>query len=275
MNVGIGIIIALAVIQGITEFFPISSSGHLVIAETLLGMRGGAARPGVVLEVAVHAGTLGAVIIFYRRKVLELANALVALVVSGRRGALTHPAEIRYIGLVIVATIPAALIGGLFTAKVESVFDSAAATSLLLIATGIYLLLGRRPAARWGLTWRSALLIGLAQAVAILPGCSRSGWTIATALLLGVGFEQAAEFSFILSIPAVVGALVLELAKEHAAISSGDATHLVIGAVIALGTGLVALRLLIGILTRGAFHRFAYYLLPVGAVLFVYFRFLS
>lgn len=275
MNVGIGIIILLAVIQGITEFFPISSSGHLVIAETLLGMRGGAARPGVILEVAVHVGTLGAVLIFYRKKVLELCKALVSLIVSGKRGALTHPGETRYIGLVIIATIPAALIGGLFSAKVESVFNSAAATSLLFVATGIYLLLSRRPAARWSLTWRSALVIGLAQAVAILPGCSRSGWTITTALLLGIGFEQAAEFSFIISIPAILGALVLELAKEHAAISSSAAVHLLVGVVVALLSGLVALKLLIGILTRGAYHRFAYYLLPVGVVLFIYFRFLS
>jgi undecaprenyl-diphosphatase len=275
MNVGIAIIILLAVIQGITEFFPISSSGHLVVAETFLGMRGGGATHGVVLEVAVHVGTLAAVIVFYRRKVLELLRALGALVVSGRRGALTYPAEMRYIGLVVIGTIPAALVGGLFSDRVESVFDSAAAASFFFIATGVYLLFCRRPAARWGLGWRAALAVGLAQAVAILPGCSRSGWTIATALLAGVGFEQAAEFSFILSIPAVLGALVLELVKERAAIPPGAGFHLIVGAVVSLVAGLVALKLLVGILTKGHFHRFAYYLLPVGAGLFIYFRFLS
>jgi undecaprenyl-diphosphatase len=275
MNVGFAVIILLAVIQGITEFFPISSSGHLVVVETLLGLRGGTAKPGVILEVAVHVGTLVAVVIFYRKKVLELLRAFVSLAVSGKRGALTHPAETRYIGLVILATIPAALVGALFSARVESAFDSAAATSLLFMATGVYLLLGRRPALRWSLTWQSAVIIGLAQAVAILPGCSRSGWTITTALLLGIGFEQAAEFSFIISIPAILGALVLELAKEHAAVSSGVGVHLLVGAVVALLAGLVALKLLIRILAKGTYHRFAYYLLPVGAGLFIYFRFLS
>ena len=275
MNVSIWIIILLAVIQGFTEFFPISSSGHLVIVETLLGMRGGAAQQGVVLEVAVHVGTLVAVIIFYRKKVLRLCRALMALILSGRSGYLRYRSEMTYIGLIIIATIPAAFVGALFSDKIESVFNSAAITSLLLVATGVYLLFSRRRAVRWNLTWYSALVIGLAQAIAILPGCSRSGWTITTGLLLGLGFEQAAEFSFIISIPAVLGALALQLAKEPVAFTSSAGMHLGIGVAVALVSGWLALKLLVGILTRGAFHRFAYYLLPVGLVAFIYFAFLS
>jgi undecaprenyl-diphosphatase len=273
MNVGYGILILLAVIQGLTEFLPVSSSGHLAIVETLLGLRGPGAKPGIVLEVAVHVGTLGAVVVYYRKRLLRLCTALVSLVRFGRGGYVAHRDEMGYIGLVIVATIPAAVVGVLFGGSVVRAFDSAAVVSVLLVATGLYLLVSRLRTAPRKLTWRSALVVGLAQAIAILPGCSRSGWTITTGLLLGLGFAQAAEFSFIMSIPAIIGALVLELAKERFALTAGAGLHLITGAAVAFLAGWIALRLLIGILSRGELHRFSYYLLPAGIAAFVYFRF--
>jgi undecaprenyl-diphosphatase len=180
--------------------------------------------------------------------------------------------EMRYIGLVILGTMPAGIIGVLFHDQVEYTFNSPALSALLLVATGLYLLMTRMRVVQGSLGWQSALIIGVAQAIAILPGCSRSGWTITTGLLLGVGFAEAAEYSFVLSIPAILGALVLQLVKEPGALSAGSPAPLVIGVVAALFAGLIALKLLIGILTVGAFHRFAYYLLPVGIAAFVYFR---
>jgi undecaprenyl-diphosphatase len=274
MNVGIGIILFLAVVQGFTEFFPVSSSGHLVIFESLFGMRGDGSTRGIVFEVAVHVGTLGAVVVFYRQRIMLLCRAFFSLLFSGRTGCTTYRKELSYIGLIIVGTIPAAVIGGAFHDQVKTAFNAPSLTALCLVATGIYLLTGRLRAASWNLTWYSALIIGLAQAIAILPGCSRSGWTITTGLLLGLGFVQAAEFSFLLSIPAILGATVLELMKEPAALTSHSPMPLLIGAGAAFISGLLALKLLIGILRREAFHRFAYYLLPVGLAAYIYFALL-
>lgn len=275
MNMSLWIVILLAVVQGLTEFFPVSSSGHLVILEALFGTREGSAQRGLMFEIAVHLGTLGAVIIFYRKKVILLCKALLASIFAGRGGYDNHRNEMRYIGLVILGTIPAGVVGFLFRDEVEATFDSPGLSAFFLVATGVYLLLTRMRAVRGSLGWQTALIIGVAQAIAILPGCSRSGWTIATGLLLGVGFAEAAEYSFMLSIPAILGALVLTLVKEPGVLSAGSLAPLLIGAAAAFLAGLVALRLLIGILNRGAFHRFAYYLLPAGAAAFVYFRFLA
>ena len=271
MSVGIGIILVLAVIQGFTEFFPVSSSGHLVIFESLFGMRGEGSTLGIMFEVAVHVGTLGAVVVFYRHRIVLLCRAFLSLIVSGRAGYAAYRKELSYIGLIIVGTIPAAVIGAGFHDQIEAAFNAPDLTALFLVATGIYLVTSRWRAASWNLTWYSALIIGLAQAVAILPGCSRSGWTITTGLLLGVGFAQAAEFSFLLSVPAILGATVLELIKEPAAMTSHSTALLLIGAGAAFISGWLALKLLIGTLRREAFHRFAYYLIPAGLAAFIYF----
>jgi undecaprenyl-diphosphatase len=275
MSMSLWIVILLAVVQGLTEFFPVSSSGHLVMLEALFGTRQGNAQAGLMFEVAVHIGTLGAVVIFYRTKVILLCKAFLASIFSGRNGYDRYRNEMRYIGLVILGTIPAGVIGALFSDQIEATFNSPSLSALLLVATGIYLLLTRMRAVRGNLGWQSALVIGVAQAIAILPGCSRSGWTITTGVLLGVGFAEAAEYSFMLSIPAILGALVLTLVKEPGVLSAGSLAPLAIGAAAAFLAGLVALRLLIGILTKGAFHRFAYYLLPAGIAAFVFFRFLA
>jgi undecaprenyl-diphosphatase len=275
MSMSLWIVILLAIVQGLTEFFPVSSSGHLVIFEALFGTRRGGAQTGIMFEVAVHIGTLGAVLVFYRARVIRLCSALAAAIFGGRGGYARSRRELRYIGLIVLGTIPAAFVGALFNDRIEATFGSPGLSALFLIATGIYLLMTRNRAVRGSIGWRAALVIGAAQALAILPGVSRSGWTIATALILGVGFAEAAEYSFMLSIPAILGALVLTLAKEPGALNAGSIAPLAIGAAAALLAGLVALRLLIGILNRGAVHRFAYYLLPAGIAAIVYFRFLG
>lgn len=275
MNMSLWVVILLAVVQGLTEFFPVSSSGHLVMIEALFGTRDGNARTGLMFEIAVHIGTLGAVIIFYRAKVILLCKALLASIFSGRGGRGGYRSEMRYVGLVILGSMPAGVVGVLFNDQVEATFDSPSLSAAFLVATGFYLLMTRMRAVRGSLGWQSALIIGAAQAIAILPGCSRSGWTITTGLLLGIGFAEAAEYSFMLSIPAILGALALTLVKEPGVLNAGSLAPLLIGAAAAFLSGLVALKLLIGILTKGAFHRFVYYLLPVGAAAFVYFRFLA
>lgn len=271
MGTALWMIVTLAIVQGLTEFFPVSSSGHLVVLEALFGMRGENAPSNVVFEVAVHLGTLGAVIAFYRGTVWRILRALAALVTRGRAGYAACPDETRYIGLIVLGSIPAGLAGALFHDRVAETFNAPALAAALMVATGFYLLASRRGRGGRDLDWRSALVVGCAQAIAILPGCSRSGWTIATGLLLGLGFERSAEFSFMLSIPAVLGALLLEIAKAPGEFAAGSGGPLAIGAAVSFLSGLLALKLLVGILRRGAFHRFAWYLFPVGAVALVYF----
>jgi len=275
MPLGIGMIILLAVIQGLTEFFPVSSSGHLVIFESLFGLRGEGSSFGILFELAVHVGTLGAVIVCYRERIILLCRAVLSLVVSGRRGYASYRSELDYIGFIAIGTIPAAVIGAAFHDEITAAFNAPSLTALCLVATGIYLVTSKGRAGTRSLTRSSALIIGLAQAIAILPGCSRSGWTITTGLLLGLGFARAAEFSFLLSVPAVVGAIALELVKEPVVLTVHSLSPLVIGAVGAFVSGWLALKLLIGILRGEAFHRFAYYLVPAGLVAFTYFAVLT
>jgi undecaprenyl-diphosphatase len=271
MAIGIAIIILLAVIQGLTEFLPVSSSGHLVLAENLLGVRGSGGGTSVLFEVAVHIGTLGAILLVYRRAIRNLLAGLVALVRAGFTAADEGREEVMFAGWILLGSLPAAVVGLFLHDRITAVFNSPRATAVLLAVTGLVLLTSRIRTGERTLCWWIVLLIGAAQAVAILPGCSRSGWTITVALIAGLRFERAAEFSFLLSIPAIVGALALELVRGGAAPGGSVLLDLGIAAAIAFVSGWAALRLLLRVLRVGALHRFAYYLIPLGAVAFIYF----
>ncbi|MBN2184138.1 MAG: undecaprenyl-diphosphate phosphatase [Candidatus Krumholzibacteriota bacterium] len=264
-------VLVLAIIQGLTEFLPVSSSGHLVLAGSFLGSSGVDAEGSLIFEIAVHAGTLGAVIVIYRDRIGSLIKALTGWAVSGFRSGDGNTGQIRYAGWVLLGSLPAALAGVFFRERIVGLFDSPAITSAFLVVTGIFLLFSRGKSGDAHLTWRIVLLIGAAQAVAIIPGCSRSGWTITAALLAGVGFEKAAEFSFMLSIPAILGALLLELISGSVVFTGREPLYLIIGVVAAFGSGLLALRLLIYLLKRGRMYRFSWYLLPAGSLSLLYF----
>ena len=191
----------LGVVQGLTEFFPVSSSGHLALFQTLFGGRDGA---GLLFEVAVHVATLVAIVFFYRHRII----ALIAGLLGRNRDA------IDYLGKLAIAALPSAAIG--LTAKgwVEEQFSNPMLVSCALIVTGAIVFSSRWTALRAtsvGPSWAAALAIGLAQAFAILPGISRSGSTVAVALALGIAPRAAAEFSFLLGIIAITGAAVLTL----------------------------------------------------------------
>lgn len=246
--------VVLGVVQGLTEFLPVSSSGHLVVAERALGV----ARQGVVVEVALHVATLGAVLLVYRRRIWGLLAGLTRN--DGRSW--------RYLALLAVATLPAGLAGVMLGDWFQRAFDSLAIVGVDFLLTGAILWSTRSPAARATgsePSWRGAGGIGLAQAFAILPGISRSGSTVAAALWAGVRPTQAAEFSFLMSIPVIAGAAVLELPKlgnETAGVGAGP---LAVSFVAALLAGVGAIKLLVRLLERGAFHRFAPYCWVLGA----------
>lgn len=261
--------IVLAIVQGITEFLPVSSSGHLVIGGALLGT--GGSDEGILFETAVHAGTLGAVVVYYRQKLAGLVRSLIAWIGSGFRAEGQVRNDISYIGLIALGSVPAAVVGLSLRGPLTAAFGSPLLASACLVVTGFFLLLSKGKGGDAAIVWKTALLIGLAQAVAILPGCSRSGWTITTAMLCGLGFSAAAEFSFLLSIPAILGALLLETMSAGPGMTGGEAAVLAASAAVAFISGYAALRLLVWILGRGSFHRFSWYLIPAGTAAFIWF----
>jgi undecaprenyl-diphosphatase len=269
----ISMALLLALLQGLTEFLPISSSGHLVIAETMLGLRAEGSERGIMFEICIHVGTLAAVLCVYRQRVGLLVRSMTVFVASRFRVTADTAEDVRYIWYVVLASVPAAAAGLLVRNSISAVFEAPRVTALLLVVTGIVVMISRVRTPEKPFTWRTALLIGVAQAVAILPGCSRSGWTITAGLLAGLGFRRAAEFSFIISIPAVLGALLLESLASPLAASRSDAASLLIGMVAAFLVGCVALRFLLNVLRAGMFHRFAYYLYAVGIGMFIFFSF--
>jgi undecaprenyl-diphosphatase len=249
--------IVLGFVQGVTEFLPVSSDGHLVIFQTLLGV----ASPGIVFEVAVHVATLLSILVAYRTRVWDLG-----------RGALARDAgALRYLGLILVASVPAGLVGVLLNDFLEGLFESPSAAGIGLLITGSALWTSRAalPRATGNLPgWGAALLIGVGQALAIAPGISRSGLTIVAALWLGVEAREAAAFSFLMAIPAIAGAAVLELPGASAAGISWQA--LALGSVVAGVTGVLAIRTLVALLARRAFHAFAPYCWVAGAAFLLY-----
>lgn len=262
------LILLLAVVQGLTEFLPISSSGHLVLLESLFGVRGGGGHGGILFEISVHVGTLAAVLVVYRLKLGRLLSGAFRFLSSGFSDG---GDDVRYIGYMAVASLPAFIVGLLFHNSVEALFDSPRVTALMFVVTALVLTASRLRRPDRELTMATALLIGIAQAVAILPGCSRSGWTITTGLLLGLGFGRAAEFSFLISIPAILGALVFEIWRNPLAASQNEVLLLLIGGLVAFLVGWFALRLLLRILRTGFLYRFSYYLATLGIAAFLFF----
>lgn len=243
----------LGVVQGLTEFFPVSSSGHLALFQALFGGRNGGA---LLFEVGVHVATLVAIVAFYRVRIAQLLTGALA----------GDPASLRYVGMLVFASIPSLVVG--LTAKhwIESQFSNPMLVGCALLVTGCIVF-----STRWtaplahaaGPGWAAALAIGVAQAFAILPGISRSGSTVAVALALGVAPRIAAEFSFLLGIIAISGAALLMLPDLSQAEGSA-LVNLGVGGLTALVSGIIAIWLFVRMLDRSLFHHWAWYCWIVG-----------
>jgi len=243
----------LGVVQGLTEFLPVSSSGHLVLAGALLGVPEGS----LSFDIMVHLGTLTAVLAVYRADIARL----IAGIAARRRP------DLVLAGLLVLGSIPAGIAGFLLADGVESLFDSPAVVSAMLLVTGTVLFSTRffRAGDRREPRAAGSLAVGLSQAVAILPGVSRSGMTISAGLLAGLGRESAARFSFLLSIPAILGAALLDLTGGDG-IGTLDPGVAATGFALSAVTGYFALRLLIRFLAAGRFHLFAWYCWALGGI---------
>ncbi len=260
----------LGAIQGLTEFLPISSSGHLAITQSWLHLDPDSVQM-LLFDVLAHLGTLVAVLIVFRRSARRYLGRLYRETYepwSGKRYAL------RITLLAVVATIPTAWIGLSFQGTFEAAFGSPATIGVCLIVTGVLLaVLGRLPRGHRGwknIRWPEALLVGLAQTAAILPGISRSGSTICVASYCGWRPRWAAEFSFLIAVPAIAGATLVKVmqaldlpAEELRAVAWGP---MMLGGVISLLVGIVALNLLLGAVRRAKLHYFAPYCWLIGSL---------
>ena len=248
----------LGVVQGATEFLPVSSSGHLVIGQSVLGIN----MPGVVFEVSVHLATAISILFAYRSRVAKLLV-----------GALRLDARaLRYLALLVVASLPAGIAGTLGGSFFEALFEAPAVVGVALLMTGGVLWTSRRvltsatdPLPGWG----GALLIGIAQAFAIVPGVSRSGATVVAALWSGVEAREAAAFSFLMAVPAIVGAALIQL-PQMGNVGGPSWLLLGVGALTAGITGVLAIRTFVAMLGNRSFFLFAPYCWLAGGIFLFY-----
>jgi len=258
----------LGIVQGTTEFIPISSSGHLVLVPWLLDWP----EPGLVFDTIVHWGTLVAVLAFFWRDIVALARAWAGSLAERN----LHQPEARLAWLIIVGTLPAALMGFLCQDFFESLFSSPGWVAALLLVTGGILALSERLSKRQralgDLGWLDSVLIGLAQGLAIAPGISRSGATMAMGLLRGVKREAAARYSFLLSTPIIFGAGLLQLVELFkAGAGTAHLLPLIVGFLAAAISGYLCIRFLLAYLQRGRLYVFAAYCWLAGTVSLIVF----
>lgn len=258
MNLWQGILLGL--VQGLTEFLPVSSDGHLAVIGHIAGVR----TPGVFVEVALHVATLGSILVVYGGRFFRLVRGVL------RR----QPDDVRYAGLLVIGMVPAVILGVLFEDLVGQAFNSLWAAGIGFFVTGIALL-SARPRAPAGAnadrpTPGAAGVIGLAQALAILPGVSRSGMTISSGLWFGMGTAAAADFSFLMAIPLIGGAGLWEARHLSTDMAQVGMVPLLAGCLVAFVSGVFAIRLLISMLQRGRFHAFAPYCFAIGTLTLAY-----
>ena len=259
--------IVLGVVQGITEFLPISSTGHLILVPWFLGWE----AQGLAFDVALHIGTLFAVLWYFRKDWIAFARAGMRLV-QGHR----NEPDARMVGLIVAATIPGALAGLLAEDLVETYLRSPLVVAFTLIALALVLIAaernGRREKHLDGISWRDALVVGLAQALAIVPGVSRSGVTITAGLFRGMHRETAAHFSFFLSAPIIAGAgtkKVFDLLSDG--VTDDQIVMLGIGILTSAVVGYLAIGFLLRFLAKHTTYTFIYYRIALGIVVLLAF----
>jgi len=247
--------ILLGILQGLTEFLPVSSSGHLVLARSLMP---DLETPGILFEVLLHLGTLGSVLYFFRREVKEM---LLSCLPGG------ETASRRLVLYIVAASIPTAFAGFLLRKQIHLLFKSVQTTALMLLVTGVLLilsdLLSKPRVGIYRMGYLRAFGVGLWQSAALMPGLSRSGSTISGARLMGIVGEDAAKFSFLISIPAVGGAALLEL-KDAGPLDAHVLALCLTGALAAFLAGLAALGLLLAVVKKSRLRWFAYYCWAAG-----------
>jgi len=234
--------VVLGIVQGLTEFLPVSSSGHLVIFQKLIP---GFSQPGILFDVILHFGTLAAVFYFFRKKIISLSR--------------------KYVLFLVIGTVPAVIAGVLFRKQFELMFSNPRFLGYELLVTGLLNFLVDLPVKKKvNLNIKNSLLIGVAQGVAIIPGISRSGATIFTGVRLGIDRQKIAEYSFILSIPAILGANLLEIISYGSNGIGGSLLYYIVGFIVSFIVGIASIDIVMKLLMKNKFKIFGYYTVLVG-----------
>ena len=249
--------IILGIVQGLTEFLPISSSAHLVIAEKLLGFD----EKGIFFEILVHCATLLSVCFYFSKKIKLLCFSFLGMFIKNYR--LQYYDNKGILWGILVGTIPTAIIGYYFKDCIDEIFSNVTLVGYALIITSIFLLISDYFKPKGKVSSLKALIIGIFQGMAVIPGISRSGLTISTSIMLDIKRGEAAEFSFLLSIPSIIGAIILKYSDINI-ISVTDLKYYIISAIIAFFIGLISIYIVINVVKYANFKFFALYCLIMG-----------
>jgi len=265
--------VVLGIVQGLSEFLPISSSGHLIVTRALFHW---SFTDNLTFDVALHVGTTIAVLVYFWREWLMMARALLRWVSGDREPRVTEPYDVHILGLIVLGSIPVGILGLLFEKKFEDWIRDPVVVGAMLFAFAFVLLtadrLDRATKSLSDATWRDALFIGCAQAMALVPGVSRSGATISAGLFRNFKRQDAARYSFLLSTPAIGGAAVLKFSE---AARNGTLTdnldQMVVGAAAAAIVGFISIAFLMRLVQTRSFMPFVIYRLLAGAFFVIYF----
>ena len=263
--------IIIGLVQGLTEFLPVSSSAHLIFAQQALGVT----DVGLAFDVLLHAGTLVAVVVYFFDDIVNMIKGFLLSLIDLKEGKFIPEIKKdpykKLAWLTIIATIPVGIVGVLFNDAIEELFTGLTIPAFLLLITGCLLYVSQRMNSGRidvrNLSVKEALFMGCGQALAVLPGLSRSGTTIAAGLFAGLDKEFAAKFSFILSIPAILGAAVFEL--RHIGGANLEIGACIAGFIVAAISGYIAISALLKIVREKSLDIFAYYCWIVGIIVLV------
>ena len=254
--------IILGIVQGLTEFLPVSSSGHLEIVKAILGDTS-VPEESLLMTVVLHAATALSTIVIFRKEIGDLLIGLFQF---------KNNEQFQYSLKIVVSMIPAAAIGVLFDEEIEALFggELLLVGCMLIITAGLLFLADKAKKTDKAVSMPNALTIGIAQAIAILPGISRSGATISTAVLLGIDREKAARFSFLMVVPLILGKMAKDILSGDLGASQTDSTLLIAGFAAAFIAGLFACKWMIALVKKSQLKYFSYYCLIVGLVAIIY-----
>lgn len=254
--------IILGIIQGLTEFLPVSSSGHLELAKAILGDTS-VPEESLLMTVVLHAATAFSTIVIFRKEIAEILAGLFRF---------KNNEQFQYSLKIILSMIPAAAAGVLFEEQIDQLFGGQVLLvgCMLLVTGGLLFLADRAKSTLKAVNFKNALIVGIAQAIAILPGISRSGATISTSVLLGIDRERAARFSFLMVVPLILGKMAKDILSGDLASAETGTTLLLAGFVAAFLSGLVACKWMIALVKRSQLKYFSVYCFIVGIVAIIY-----
>lgn len=252
--------IILGIIQGLTEFLPVSSSGHIELAKAMFGTQ---ENDSMTMTVVLHFATALSTCFVFRKDLIDIFKGLLKF---------KNNSEFQFSIKIILSMIPAAIVGVLYDDIIETFFSGKILlVGVLLILTGLILFVAdKAKTTAKNVSFTQAVLIGIAQAIAILPGISRSGATISTSVLLGIDREKAARFSFLMVIPLIFGKIAKDVLSDKFNLESSELMFLAIGFVFAFFTGLIACKLMIKLVKNSKLYYFSFYCFIVGAIAIIY-----